>query len=223
MMGKGEGGQYSSASQPHPSNSNMLNAPGKMPSNGTDRFGLMGLLGVIRMTDQDLNTLALGCDLTTLGLNLNAAEELFPTFISPWPEQPTDIAQPPIPACYTVAQIAPPSAKISYFTDETLLYIFYCMPQDELQDHAADELYRRNWRYHKDLKLWLTKDSNVPESMFTQTAQYEKGIYVFWDIQHWCRVSKEFVVYYDMLEARQLSRVNSASDDISQPPATRQP
>jgi hypothetical protein len=39
-----------------------------------DRFGLMGLLGVIRMTDQDLNTLALGCDLTTLGLNLNAAE-----------------------------------------------------------------------------------------------------------------------------------------------------
>jgi hypothetical protein len=26
------------------------------------------------MTDQDLNTLALGCDLTALGLNLNAAE-----------------------------------------------------------------------------------------------------------------------------------------------------
>ena len=34
----------------------------------------MGLLGVIRMTDQDLNTLALGCDLTTLGLNLNSVE-----------------------------------------------------------------------------------------------------------------------------------------------------
>jgi CCR4-NOT transcription complex subunit 2 len=39
-----------------------------------DRFGLMGLLNVIRMTDQDLNTLALGFDLTTLGLNLNATE-----------------------------------------------------------------------------------------------------------------------------------------------------
>jgi hypothetical protein len=39
-----------------------------------DRFGLLGLLSVIRMTDPDLNTLALGTDLTTLGLNLNSPE-----------------------------------------------------------------------------------------------------------------------------------------------------
>ena len=39
-----------------------------------DRFGLLGLLSVIRMTDPDLNTLALGTDLTTLGLNLNSSE-----------------------------------------------------------------------------------------------------------------------------------------------------
>jgi hypothetical protein len=44
------------------------------PGAVSDRFGLMGLLGVIRMTDQDLNTLALGCDLTILGLNLNSTE-----------------------------------------------------------------------------------------------------------------------------------------------------
>ena len=31
-------------------------------------------LAVIRMTDPDLNTLALGTDLTTLGLNLNSTE-----------------------------------------------------------------------------------------------------------------------------------------------------
>ena len=31
-----------------------------MPIDRADRFGLMGLLSVIRMTDQDLNTLALG-------------------------------------------------------------------------------------------------------------------------------------------------------------------
>ena len=41
-----------------------------------DRFGLLGLLSVIRMTDPDLNTLALGTDLTTLGLNLNSPEYL---------------------------------------------------------------------------------------------------------------------------------------------------
>jgi len=39
-----------------------------------DRWGLLGLLSVIRMTDPDLNILALGTDLTTLGLNLNSPE-----------------------------------------------------------------------------------------------------------------------------------------------------
>ena len=38
------------------------------------KYGLLGLLGVIRMTDPDLNTLALGSDLTTVGLNLDSAE-----------------------------------------------------------------------------------------------------------------------------------------------------
>jgi CCR4-NOT transcription complex subunit 2 len=49
----------------------------------------MGLLGVIRMTDNDLNTLSLGCDLTTLGLNLNTSDKLYNSFLSPWQEQPS--------------------------------------------------------------------------------------------------------------------------------------
>jgi len=55
---------------------------------GPDRFGLLGLLGVIRMTDPDLTTLALGTDLTTLGLNLNSPENVFKTFASPWADTP---------------------------------------------------------------------------------------------------------------------------------------
>jgi len=39
-----------------------------------DRYGLLGLLNVIRMNEQDLNTLSIGSDLTTLGLNLNSSE-----------------------------------------------------------------------------------------------------------------------------------------------------
>lgn len=39
-----------------------------------DPYGLLGLLGVIRMTDPDRSMLALGSDLTTLGLDLNTAE-----------------------------------------------------------------------------------------------------------------------------------------------------
>ena len=37
-------------------------------------YGLLGLLGVIRMTDPDVTMLAVGTDLTTLGLNLNSTE-----------------------------------------------------------------------------------------------------------------------------------------------------
>jgi CCR4-NOT transcription complex subunit 2 len=46
-----------------------------------------------------------------------------------------------LPACYRMS--APPSAqsKMSKFSDETLFYIFYAMPQDALQDAAAYELF----------------------------------------------------------------------------------
>lgn len=47
-------------------------------------YGLLGLLGVIRMTDADRNALALGSDLQLLGLNLGTAEQIYSTFASPW-------------------------------------------------------------------------------------------------------------------------------------------
>jgi hypothetical protein len=49
-------------------------------------YGLLGLLGVIRMTDADRNALALGSDLTMLGLNLGTTEQIYSTFSSPWNE-----------------------------------------------------------------------------------------------------------------------------------------
>jgi len=52
-------------------------------------FGLLGLLSVIRMTDADRNALALGSDLTMLGLNLNSSDNLYSTFASPWSDSPT--------------------------------------------------------------------------------------------------------------------------------------
>ena len=51
-------------------------------------FGLLGLLSVIRMTDADRNALALGTDLTMLGLNLNSNEKLYSNFGSPYSEAP---------------------------------------------------------------------------------------------------------------------------------------
>lgn len=42
---------------------------------------------------------------------------------------------------------------------ETLLYIFYGMPQDVYQAFAAQELYQRNWRYHPATQQWFTRAS----------------------------------------------------------------
>jgi CCR4-NOT transcription complex subunit 2 len=47
-------------------------------------YGLLGLLGVIRMTDADRNSLALGTDLQMMGLNLGTTEQIYSTFSSPW-------------------------------------------------------------------------------------------------------------------------------------------
>ncbi|KAF4079464.1 hypothetical protein AMELA_G00178340 [Ameiurus melas] len=62
----------------------------------TDQFGMIGLLTFIRAAETDLGMvhLALGSDLTTLGLNLNSPENLYPKFASPWastPCRPQDI------------------------------------------------------------------------------------------------------------------------------------
>jgi CCR4-NOT transcription complex subunit 2 len=64
---------------------NSGNAPGSTAGNalGGD-YGLLGLLGVIRMTDADRNALALGSDLQLLGLNLGSTEQIYSAFASPW-------------------------------------------------------------------------------------------------------------------------------------------
>lgn len=45
---------------------------------------------VLRMDQVDPTTLAMGTDLTTLGLNLNSPEQLYKSFASPWAERPLD-------------------------------------------------------------------------------------------------------------------------------------
>ncbi|XVF20146.1 hypothetical protein REPUB_Repub11eG0173000 [Reevesia pubescens] len=92
-----------------------------------DPFGLLGLLSVIRMSDPDLTSLALGIDLTTLGLNLNSSENLHKTFGSPWSDEPAK-GDPEftVPQCYYAKQ--PPALHQGYFskfTVDTLFYIFY--------------------------------------------------------------------------------------------------
>jgi len=177
------------------------------PSMVTDQFGMIGLLTFIRAaeTDPNLVSLALGADLTTLGLNLNSEVNLYPTFGGPWadtPCRPQDIDF-HVPHEYLTNQtirekLAP--VKLNRYKDDVLFYMFYTNVGDVLQLAAAAELYTRDWRYHRDDRVWITRAPGMVPSEKTNT--YERGTYYFFDVQNWRKVSKEFHLDYDKLEDR---------------------
>jgi len=145
-------------------------------------YGLLGLLGVIRMSDADRNALALGSDLTTLGLNLNSSEHLYSTFAGPWSDAPTTREpQYQLPMCYYMQPPALKTGHLSKFQLETLFYIFYALPKDVLQAYAAQELYAREWKFHVDLKLWF-KRASPADGVPVSTMQY-----IYFDINTWER------------------------------------
>lgn len=148
-------------------------------------YGLLGLLGVIRMTDADRNSLALGSDLTMLGLNLGSAEQIYSTFSSPYSEEvATKEPHYQLPMCYYMQPPALKTGHLSKFQLETLFYIFYALPKDVLQAYAAQELYSREWRYHGESKLWFKRAgpadgvANLPSG----SPQY-----LYFDINSWER------------------------------------
>uniref|UniRef100_A0A7N0UKY2 NOT2/NOT3/NOT5 C-terminal domain-containing protein n=1 Tax=Kalanchoe fedtschenkoi TaxID=63787 RepID=A0A7N0UKY2_KALFE len=175
----------------------------QLPHSTPDPYGLLGLLSVIRMSNPNLTSLALGTDLTTLGLNLNSAENLHKTFGGPWSEEPirgdTDFS---VPQCYSAKQ--PPTLHQGYFSRfslDTLFYIFYSMPKDEAQLYAANELHNKGWFYHKEHRLWFTRVPNTEPLVKTNT--YERGPYLCFDPTTFDSVRKDnFVVHYELVEKR---------------------
>lgn len=175
--------QSSSGPVPAPSGGVVTGGPNGGSALSGD-FGLLGLLAVIRMTDADRNALALGSDLTSLGLNLNSSDQLYSTFASPWSESPTNREpQYQLPMCYYMQPPALKTGHLSKFQLETLFYIFYALPRDVLQAYAAQELYSREWKYHVDLKLWFKRAS--PADGVTSTGG---GVqFIYFDINSWER------------------------------------
>lgn len=187
-----------------------------------DRFGLAGLLRIIKLqasglgaggaagaNPEDVGLLSLGNDLQSLGLDVSAEGPLHADFHTPWSSdahplqrQQRAMVEPEfhLPSCYNVQPPPPAQNKVANFSDETLFFIFYSTPRDMLQEVAAMELHHRNWRFHKELQLWLTKEHNMEPTQ--KTPMYEKGQYVFWDVDSWQRVTKNFVLLYELLEDR---------------------
>jgi len=90
--------------------------------------------------------------------------------------------------------------KIPLFSEETLFYIFYCMPRDLLQAAAAHELYKRDWRYHKTLKRWFTR---IQGADYEKYPTYELGSYFYFEIKVWTKLRKDnFTLVYEDLEEK---------------------
>jgi len=166
-----------------------------------DRYGMAGLLSLIQMTDPDLATLALGMDLTTLGLNLNSGGPLHSTFASPWADAPLKIEEDFLsPHCFL--GLSPPKlapGSLHKFRTETLLFVFYSTPGEESQLLAADELSHRGWAFHKTQQMWLKRAPGTDPA--STSDQEERGTFVLFDPKSWKEVTRaDLVVRYADLE-----------------------
>ncbi|CAL1713590.1 unnamed protein product [Somion occarium] len=168
-----------------------------------DKWGLLGLLAIIKSTDLDTNLLSVGTDLGTMGLDMQTSGSLYSTFITPWADSSAAHTVEPdfhLPACYSVQPPPPGPGKAQAFSDETLFFMFYASPRDALQEVAAQELYNRNWRYHKDMRLWITKETGTSPSQ--KVLGGERGSYSYWDPENWEKNRKEMTVLYSDLEEK---------------------
>lgn len=68
---------------------------------------------------------------------------------------------------------------------------------DLIQLQAACVLYDKDWRYHVDKRVWLTKVQGLQPQIKTQ--EYEKGFYIVFDAQQWKRLQMEMTIEYAKL------------------------
>lgn len=169
-----------------------------------ERFGLKALSSLLRQDDNDQNNIAKGIDFNMLGLNLasdNKSKLLCKTLASPWLETSRSEVEPiyRTPESFRISpnEVMPLEDRVAQFNELTLFFIFYTKPRDILQELVSRELIRRNWRFHKELQVWLTKDTTVePKQTSVGT---EEGTYVFFDPISWDFVTKSLVLYYNSI------------------------
>lgn len=152
------------------------------------RWGLQGLLAQLPNRGDMAGGIVMGQDLSSLGMDFDTAEPLFPTFSSPFADGNARQAIPDfaLPAAYSVGNVPALGSRIGNFSDETLFAIFYQYTRDVMQEQAAAELYSRDWRWHKELRQWMMKDASMAQPLRI-TERSERGVYVFFDAMNWRR------------------------------------
>ena len=71
-----------------------------------------------------------------------------------------------------------------------------------MQEFAASELTNRNWRYHKEMRMWLTKDTAMGEPVPMAGGDGERGSYIVFNPRSWQRSRVEMDLRYEDLDTR---------------------
>lgn len=153
---------------------------GQESSNKETRYGLMGIVDVIKGADRDLNFLFVGTDLKTFGVNVDAQDLLYSTFHNPFAEPSSSDHQYTTPQSYLTPTPSLKNEHLTKFAIETVFYMFYSMPRDLMQAVAAQELYRRQWKYHAEMRIWL-KPRTTEELM----SGHPNIQFWFFDVTDW--------------------------------------
>ncbi|UJR21555.1 hypothetical protein I4U23_024639 [Adineta vaga] len=184
--------------------STITNTNGLPPTTITDQYGLVGLLQMIQHAEKHPDSsMLLNFDLTTLGLSMESPNDLYPSFVSPFSDNQARAHEIDyqVPSEYQMGlQIREKLSPVNFsnLNEDTLFFLFYSFGNDYVQLSAAAELYKRDWRYHKEERLWLTRIKNIMPDLKYDT--YESGVYCVFDVQLWRKTHKTMRIDYDKLD-----------------------
>lgn len=166
-----------------------------------DKWGIKGLRTLMN-NYPDYHAMVVGMDPTSLGLDMGSQEpfstQIYSLFDDAPPRPTANTGKFRLPDCYSVTNVQPIESKIQSFNEETLFWIFYSCPADVKQQMAAVELHSRNWRWHKKLQVWLTKDEHMTPQILS--PNHERGYYIVWDTSNWRKERREFTLHYGDLD-----------------------
>ena len=95
-------------------------------------------------------------DIVNLGIDLQTSKPLLPNISYAGSDNPlTNYGQFPVPRAYPQNEIKiNPIDRISQFSDESLLFIFYIHARDKLQESAYVELQKRGYSFDQAKRVW---------------------------------------------------------------------
>ena len=106
-------------------------------------------------------------------------------------------------------------SKVHY---ETLVYIFYYMTKDVLQLYAAQELYKKGWKYYVDNEIWfklIEKEEGVEQGsiempnennwIYFNPLEWKIDNYVFGTVDQSKFLSPDEVSTYILMHTKQIN------------------